>query len=118
MLLPASLVSGAANLLAPVSNGNISLMVDLARRNNLPWDAILGAEIARDYKPKPRVYLAAAEAFDLVPSDCMMVAAHPGFDRSSRIGDCVRLILLAQTKMARAAARHTRPSQWTSLPVA
>ena len=42
-------------LLAPVSNGNISLMVDLARRNDLPWDAILGAEIAGDYKPKPRV---------------------------------------------------------------
>ncbi len=52
-------------MLAPVSNGNISLMVDLARRNDLPWDAILGAEIAGDYKPKPRVYLAAAEAFDL-----------------------------------------------------
>ena len=63
-------------LLAPVSNGNISLMVDLARRNNLPWDAILGAEIAGDYKPKPRVYLAAAEAFDLAPAACMMVAAH------------------------------------------
>jgi 2-haloacid dehalogenase len=62
--------------IAPVSNGNISLMVDLARRNNLPWDAILGAEIAGDYKPKPRVYLAAAEAFDLKPQDCMMVAAH------------------------------------------
>jgi 2-haloacid dehalogenase len=63
-------------LLAPVSNGNISLMVDLARRNDFPWDAILGAEIAGDYKPKPRVYLAAAEAFDLQPGDCMMVAAH------------------------------------------
>jgi 2-haloacid dehalogenase len=63
-------------LIAPVSNGNISLMVDLARRNNLPWDAILGAEIAGDYKPKPRVYLAAAEAFDLKPQQCMMVAAH------------------------------------------
>jgi len=63
-------------LLAPMSNGNISLMVDLARRNNLPWDAILGAEIAGDYKPKPRVYLAAAAAFDLKPQDCMMVAAH------------------------------------------
>ena len=62
--------------LAPVSNGNISLMVDLARRNNFPWDAILGAEIAQDFKPKPRVYLAAAEAFDLTPQDCMMVAAH------------------------------------------
>ena len=63
-------------LLAPVSNGNISLMVDLARRNRFPWDAILGAEIAGDYKPKPRVYLASAEAFDLKPEACMMVAAH------------------------------------------
>jgi 2-haloacid dehalogenase len=63
-------------LLAPVSNGNISLMVDLARRNGLPWDAILGAEIAGDYKPKPRVYLAAAAALDLPPGACMMVAAH------------------------------------------
>jgi 2-haloacid dehalogenase len=63
-------------LLAPVSNGNISLMVDLARRNDFPWDATLGAEIAGDYKPKPRVYLAAAEAFDLAPHECMMVAAH------------------------------------------
>ncbi len=63
-------------LLAPVSNGNISLMVDLARRNNFPWDAILGAEIAGDYKPKPRVYLAACAALDLAPAQCMMVAAH------------------------------------------
>jgi 2-haloacid dehalogenase len=63
-------------LLAPVSNGNISLMVDLARRNDFHWDAILGAEIAGDYKPKPRVYLAAAEALALEPGDCMMVAAH------------------------------------------
>jgi 2-haloacid dehalogenase len=63
-------------VLAPVSNGNISLMVDLARRNGFPWDAILGAEIAGDYKPKPRVYLAAAECLDLAPDACMMVAAH------------------------------------------
>ncbi|MFN3656428.1 MAG: haloacid dehalogenase type II [Pseudolabrys sp.] len=62
--------------IAPVSNGNISLMVDLARRNNLPWDAILGAEVAGDYKPKPRVYTAACEALDLAPAQCMMVAAH------------------------------------------
>ena len=63
-------------LIAPVSNGNISLMVDLARRNDFPWDAILGAEVAGDYKPKPRVYLAACAAFDLAPEECMMVAAH------------------------------------------
>jgi 2-haloacid dehalogenase len=63
-------------LLAPVSNGNIALMVGLARRNALPWDAILGSEIAGDYKPKPRVYFAAMEAFGLAPPDCIMVAAH------------------------------------------
>lgn len=62
--------------LAPLSNGNISIMVDLARRNAFPWDAILGADIAQDFKPKPRVYLAAAAAFDLKPQQCMLVAAH------------------------------------------
>ncbi len=63
-------------LLAPLSNGNISLMVDLARRNSFPWDAILGADIARDFKTKPIVYLSACDAFDLAPAQCMLVAAH------------------------------------------
>lgn len=62
--------------LAPCSNGNISLMVDLARRNAFPWDAVVGAELARDYKPKPSVYLSAAAAFDCRPDEAMMVAAH------------------------------------------
>jgi 2-haloacid dehalogenase len=62
--------------IAPCSNGNVSIMVDLARRNGFPWDAILGAEFARDYKPKPIVYLSAAAAFDCAPGETMMVAAH------------------------------------------
>jgi 2-haloacid dehalogenase len=62
--------------IAPCSNGNISLMVDLARHNGFPWDAIVGAELARDYKPKPVVYLSAASAFDCTPAETMMVAAH------------------------------------------
>ena len=62
--------------IAPCSNGNISLMVDLARRNGMPWDAILGAEIARDYKPKAIVYQSAAAAFDCTPHQVLMVAAH------------------------------------------
>ncbi len=62
--------------LAPCSNGNISIMVDLARRNSLIWDAVLGAETARAYKPKPVVYLSAAAAFDCTPEQTMMVAAH------------------------------------------
>ncbi|MCA0241813.1 MAG: haloacid dehalogenase type II [Proteobacteria bacterium] len=61
---------------APCSNGNISLMVDLARHNDLAWDAILGAELARDYKPKPVVYRSAAAAFDCRPDEVLMVAAH------------------------------------------
>ena len=62
--------------LAPCSNGNIGLMVDLARHNKIVWDAIVGAEIARDYKPKPGVYLACADALGLPPERCMMVVAH------------------------------------------
>jgi len=62
--------------LAPCSNGNISLMVDLARRNGFHWDAILGAELARDYKPKPVVYLSSAAALGCEPAEVMMVAAH------------------------------------------
>jgi 2-haloacid dehalogenase len=63
-------------LIAPVSNGNIALMSDLARQNDLRWDAILGADVARDYKPKAAVYLAAVDAFNLTPGQCMMCAAH------------------------------------------
>src|SRR5262249_33965856 len=63
-------------LMAPCSNGNIALMADVARRNNLPWDAILGSEIAQGYKPQPQVYLATCEAFNLKPEQVMMCAAH------------------------------------------
>jgi 2-haloacid dehalogenase len=67
---------GQRYAMAPVSNGNISLMVALARRNGFVWDAILGAELARDYKPKPGVYQSAAAALDLPVEQCVMVAAH------------------------------------------
>ena len=63
--------------LATLSNGNIALMVDMARRAGLPWDAILGAEVARAYKPSPEAYLRSAEALALRPEQCLMVAAHP-----------------------------------------
>src|ERR1700679_1812032 len=63
-------------LMAPVSNGNVAIMTDLARRNDIRWDAILGADLARDFKPKPSLYLMAADAFNLKPDECMMCAAH------------------------------------------
>jgi len=74
-------VAGLAALrrIAPVaalSNGNIALMVNLARHAGITWDVILGADFARAYKPDPQVYLSAARALDLPPEACMMVAAH------------------------------------------
>jgi 2-haloacid dehalogenase len=64
------------HLLAPCSNGHIALMANLARHNGWHWDAIAGADLARDYKPKPEVYLKAVWAFGLEPAQVMMVAAH------------------------------------------
>jgi 2-haloacid dehalogenase len=65
-------------LTAPVSNGNTAIMCDLARRNDLRWDAILGADHTRDFKPKAAVYAGAAEALGLHPEECLMCAAHGG----------------------------------------
>lgn len=63
-------------LIAPCSNGSIGLMARLARYGGLPWDCILGADIARDYKPKLEVYRASCAALGLSPAEVMMVAAH------------------------------------------
>lgn len=63
-------------ILATLSNGNIALLVNMARRAGLPWDAVLGAETARCYKPRPQTYLTTATLLGLAPNECMMVAAH------------------------------------------
>jgi 2-haloacid dehalogenase len=65
-------------IIAPLSNGNISLMTDMAKHSGLPWDCILGAELARHYKRDREVYQSAADILDLRPADIMMVAAHSG----------------------------------------
>jgi 2-haloacid dehalogenase len=62
--------------LATLSNGNVALMVHLARHGGLPWDAILGAEPARHYKPQPECYRSTADYLGLAPGQCMLVAAH------------------------------------------
>jgi len=60
-----------------LSNGNLSLLVAMARHAGLPWDAVLSAELFQHYKPDPEVYLGAARLLDLAPAEVMMVAAHP-----------------------------------------
>lgn len=59
-----------------LSNGNIALMLALARHGGLPWDALLGAEVTGVYKPDPRAYTGTAEVLGLAPADICLVAAH------------------------------------------
>ena len=63
-------------IISPLSNGNISLLTNMAKHAGLPWDCILSAENVRRYKPDPSVYLLAPQLFDLAPEQVMMVAAH------------------------------------------
>jgi 2-haloacid dehalogenase len=64
-------------VIATLSNGNVSQLVDLAKHGDPPWDVILSAELADHYKPGPEVYLTAASLLGLEPSQVLMVAAHP-----------------------------------------
>jgi 2-haloacid dehalogenase len=64
------------HVIAPLSNGNVSLLVNLAKRAGLPWDLIISAELIRLYKPDPETYLLATYLLDLPPEQVMMVAAH------------------------------------------
>lgn len=59
-----------------LSNGNIALMLAMARRAGLPWDALLGAEVTRAYKPDPRAYTGTAELLGIAPEQLCLVAAH------------------------------------------
>ena len=63
-------------ILGPLSNGNVSLLVDMARAAGLPWDLILGAEVFGHYKPDPETYLGACRMLSLEPGQVMLCAAH------------------------------------------
>ncbi len=62
--------------IAPLSNGNLALLTAMAKRAGLPWDCVLSTEVFQAYKPDPRTYLGAVEAFGLQPGEVLMAAAH------------------------------------------
>ncbi|MDG3040348.1 haloacid dehalogenase type II [Roseicyclus marinus] len=97
----------AHHIIAPCSNGSIALMTRLAKHAALPWDCILGAEIAQDYKPKPRVYLASCAALRLPPDQVMMVAAHNDDLHAARAAGLKTAFVLRPTEHG--------PSQTTDL---
>jgi len=65
-------------VIATLSNGNVSLLTNMAKNGGLPWDCILSAELAHHYKPDPEAYLTACRLLDLPPEQVLMVAAHEG----------------------------------------
>ena len=71
-------------VITTLSNGNFSLLTEMARHGGLPWDCIMSAELFGHYKPDPEVYLGCARLLDLAPEELMMVACHPGDLRAAR----------------------------------
>jgi 2-haloacid dehalogenase len=71
-------------IVGPLSNGNTSLLLDMARNAGLPWDVIIGSDMTRTYKPLPAAYLRTSEFLDLNPGEVMLAAAHNSDLRAAR----------------------------------
>ena len=71
-------------IITTLSNGNVSLLTNMAKRAGLPWDCVISAELFHHYKPDPEAYLGCSELLDIAPEQLMMVAAHPDDLRSAR----------------------------------
>ena len=63
-------------IVGPLSNGNVSLLIDLARFNGLPWDMVFGSDVSGHFKPDPQTYLGACRMLSLPPGEVMLCAAH------------------------------------------
>jgi 2-haloacid dehalogenase len=75
-------------VITTLSNGNLSLLTNMAKRAGLPWDCIISAELFRHYKPDPETYLGAADLLGVAPAELMLVACHPDDLRAARACGC------------------------------
>lgn len=71
-------------VITTLSNGNVSLLTDMAKNAGLPWDCVISAELFGHYKPDPQAYQGCARLLDVAPGDLMLVACHPGDLRAAR----------------------------------
>jgi len=74
----------AKHVIATLSNGNVALLVDMAKHAGLPWDCVLSAELFQHYKPDPEVYQGAARLLGVARDELLMVAAHPSDLRAAQ----------------------------------
>ncbi len=94
-------------ILSTLSNGNVSLLVDLAKFAELPFDVILSAELFHAYKPDAEVYLGAARMLDVAPHEVMLVAAHKSDLAAAQ--DCGLKTALVQRPLEYGQGRHPSP---------
>jgi 2-haloacid dehalogenase len=111
-------VAGLARLknkytIAPLSNGNVALLTDMAKNAGLPWDLILSAELARHYKTDREVYLTAADLLNLKPEEVMMCAAHSSDLRAARdVGLRTGFIYRPNERGPGGKADHAQPGEF------
>ena len=109
-------VAGLARLktryiIAPLSNGNVVLMLDMAKRASLPWDAILGAELAQAYKPDPEAYLRTVDILAMRPDEVCMVAAHNSDLAAARACGLATAFVPRPTEHGPGQTKDLRPAQ-------
>jgi 2-haloacid dehalogenase len=98
-------------VIGPLSNGNISLLVALAKRGGLPWDCIFSAEHFRRYKPAPEAYLGVCRQLDLRPDQVMLCAAHNDDLAAARAAGLRTAFLPRPSECGPAQAKESAPSQ-------
>jgi 2-haloacid dehalogenase len=96
-------------VLATLSNGNMALLVNMAKHASLPWDCVLSAELARQYKPARAVYQMAADLLDLQPAQVMMVAAHKSDLRAAKQAGLRTAFVPRPLEFGPAGAADTQP---------
>ena len=109
--IPGLLRLKARHFIAPLSNGNILLLANMAKRAGIPWDAVLGAEAAQAYKPQPEAYLRTAEILGLKPEQVALVAAHNGDLAAARRTGLKTAFVLRPTEHGPDQATDTRAEQ-------
>jgi 2-haloacid dehalogenase len=101
-------------VISPLSNGNVALLVNMAKHAGLPWDLILSAEVFQHYKPDPETYLGAARLLGLAPAEVMLVAAHNSDLKAAKACGLATCFVPRPTEYGPLQARDFEPDgDWT-----
>ncbi|KAJ7500063.1 haloacid dehalogenase [Mycena latifolia] len=95
-------------IIATLSNGNVRLLVDMAKFADLPWDTVFSSELFGSFKPDPKVYLGAAKHLSLAPENCAMVAAHV-YDLRAAAGVGMRTVYIPRAGEEHAEVGEVKP---------